>query len=98
MATPRLMSLFGCGGSFGDAMIIRPMMRCLACSRWWSGEPVNGHAQHCPCGGELAVVDMVAHLASLPTKVDTPAEVEELRLQKERAAAAKALAEAEKAK
>lgn len=70
--------------------IVRPMMRCGLCARWWSGEPINGMAwQMCPCGGELVVVDMESHLASLPKKVDTPAEVEEMRLQKARAAAKK---------
>jgi hypothetical protein len=66
------------------------MMRCATCKRWWSGAPLVGpvhDSQHCPCGGELVVVDMESHLASLPKKVDTAAEVEEMRLQKERAAA-----------
>ncbi len=76
------------------AMIVRPMMRCTTCKRWWSGDPVNGHTQMCPCGGELAAVDMDAHMASLPKKVDTPAEIAELKAQKERAEAAKAAKEA----
>ncbi len=44
----------------------RPMMQCKACRRWWSGEPVNGATQHCPCGGELEVADLAAHAATLP--------------------------------
>lgn len=44
----------------------RPMMKCASCRRWWSGEPINGNVQLCACGGELKVVDMQAHLASIP--------------------------------
>jgi hypothetical protein len=69
--------------------IVRPMMRCLTCRRWWSGEPQNGHVQHCACGGELKPVDMEAHLASLPQKLDTDEERRQMKLQEETAAEAK---------
>ena len=46
--------------------IYRPMMRCRTCRRWWSGEPQNGHVQHCACGGDLESVDMAAHISALP--------------------------------
>lgn len=71
-------------------VIHRQLMRCVTCRRWWSGEPPNGHVQTCACGGELAAVDMEAHLASLPAKVDTPEEVAQKQRQDEARLAAKA--------
>jgi hypothetical protein len=44
--------------------IERAMMRCAACRRWWSVGP--GEVMKCACGGDLEIVDMKAHIASLP--------------------------------
>lgn len=48
---------------------------------------MNGHAQHCACGGELAPVDLENHLASLPQKTDTDEERAQLKIQTDRAQA-----------
>lgn len=44
--------------------IERPLHRCNACSAWWT--VAWGESKKCPCGGELVLVDMEKHLASLP--------------------------------
>jgi hypothetical protein len=51
--------------------IWRQMVRCVVpeCRRWWSLGP--GVEALCSCGGELAPVDMQAHIASLPQRTAT---------------------------
>jgi hypothetical protein len=51
------------------AVIERVMMRCRTCTRWWSVGP--GDEPRCACGGDLAPVDMKAHIASLPEGAKT---------------------------
>ena len=84
-------------------MIHRPLVRCGSCGRWCSGMPrafvendpdLEGPPapqieleERCPCGGVLELVDMDDHIAALPKKQDTAAEVAELKRQKALAAA-----------
>ena len=39
------------------------MTRCASCTLWWCKTP---EIEKCPCGGELALVDMDAHMAKVP--------------------------------
>lgn len=47
-----------------DGGIVRAMTRCRTCRCWWSVGPDD--EMRCPCGGELAGVDMEAHMKTLP--------------------------------
>lgn len=64
----------------------RTMMRCRTCRRWISIGPKQSAS--CPaCSADgitavLEVVDMAAHKASLPMKVDAPEEVQKFQQQK----------------
>lgn len=49
-------------------MFERDMTRCMLCKRWWSVGPSD--ERRCPCGGDLEVVDMAAHVQSLPQAKD----------------------------
>lgn len=50
------------------ADVVRAMARCATCSHWWSvvGDKDGKVEQRCPCGGELRIVDMQSHYATLP--------------------------------
>lgn len=48
------------------------------------------HTAMCPCGGELAFVDMAAHRATLPVSANLPDDI--ARLERQKAAAAEAAA------
>lgn len=43
--------------------VVRAMARCIECSRWWS---TDGNMIRCACKGELEIVDMAAHMKTLP--------------------------------
>lgn len=46
--------------------VYRVSMRCKACGYWWSVHPSDEKSEACPCGGELARVDVEAEHAKLP--------------------------------
>jgi hypothetical protein len=52
-------------------LYLRDLRRCRACQRWWSTAPGEVNPT-CPCGGELALADMPAHLKALPYKPEPP--------------------------
>lgn len=54
---------------FKSNPIFRIPSRCVVCKAFWTTLGADNGTARCPCGGELAGVDMQAHLNSIPKAV-----------------------------